>query len=42
VLFRGNSAVTDLNPTFKDGELLTEVGRGLVAAQVSAGERPQT
>ena len=34
VLFRGNSAVDDTNPEFKDAELLTVFGRGLVAAQL--------
>ncbi|ULE33871.1 hypothetical protein [Mycobacterium sp. IDR2000157661] len=34
VLFRGNSAVTDRNPAFKDIDLLTAFGRGLVAAQI--------
>lgn len=34
VLFRGNSAVDDRNPTFKDLELLTTFGRSVVAAQI--------
>jgi hypothetical protein len=34
VLFRGNSAVDDRNPAFKDIDLLTTFGRGLVRAQV--------
>lgn len=34
VLFRGNSAVDDRNPTFKDIDLLTTFGRGLVRAQI--------
>ena len=34
VLFRGNSAVGDDNPAFKDLDLLTTFGRGMVAAQV--------
>lgn len=38
VLFRGNSAVADRNPTFKDADLLTQFGRAIVAAQLhSAG-----
>lgn len=41
VLFRGNSAVDDRNPTFKDLDMLTEMGRGLVAAQLQpAGVGP--
>lgn len=41
VLFRGNSAVDDRTPTFKDLDMLTEVGRGLVAAQLQpVGVRP--
>jgi hypothetical protein len=35
VLFRGNAAVADRNPTFKDTDLLTTFGRGLVRAQMS-------
>lgn len=39
VLFRGNSAVLNRAAQFKDAEMLTEVGRKLVAAQLgSAGE----
>ncbi|HKV21862.1 MAG TPA: hypothetical protein VJR50_22755 [Mycobacterium sp.] len=34
VLFRGNSAVDDRNPTFKDIDLLTSFGRGIVRAQI--------
>jgi hypothetical protein len=34
VLFRGNSAVDDSNPTFKDVDLLTVFGRGMVRAQI--------
>ncbi|MGZ4527385.1 MAG: hypothetical protein ACXVX7_13220 [Mycobacterium sp.] len=34
VLFRGNSAVDDRSPTFKDIDLLTEFGRQLVRAQL--------
>jgi hypothetical protein len=34
VLFRGNSAVDDRNPTFKDIDLLTTFGRGMVRAQI--------
>jgi hypothetical protein len=34
VLFRGNSAVDDRNPTFKDIDLLTTFGRGMVSAQI--------
>ncbi len=33
ILLRGNSAATDRAPTFKDADLLTQVGRALVAAQ---------
>jgi hypothetical protein len=36
VLFRGNSAVTDRDPMFKDADLLTSFGRGLVRAQIEA------
>ena len=35
VLFRGNSAVDDTNPEFKDADLLTVFGRGLVASQLA-------
>lgn len=35
VLFRGNSAVDDKNPTFKDADLLTVFGQALVAAQLA-------
>jgi hypothetical protein len=34
VLFRGNSATSDRDPTIKDGVLLTEFGRALVRAQL--------
>jgi hypothetical protein len=34
VLFRGNSAVDDRNPTFKDIDLLTSFGRGIIRAQI--------
>ncbi|MGV0851641.1 hypothetical protein [Mycolicibacterium phlei] len=34
VLFRGNAAVRDDSPTFKDLDLLTTFGRGLVEAQL--------
>jgi hypothetical protein len=34
VLFRGNAAVANLNPSFKDAEMLTEFARGLVRAQI--------
>lgn len=34
VLFRGNAAVMDKSPTFKDLDLLTTFGRGLVEAQL--------
>jgi len=40
VLFRGNSAVDDRNPSFKDLDLLTTFGRGLVAAQLVPLGRP--
>lgn len=33
VLLRGNAAVTDDAPAFKDADMLVEFGRGLVAAQ---------
>lgn len=40
VFFRGNQAVWDSDPTFKDEDLLTSFGRGLVAAQLrEAGAR---
>jgi len=41
VLFRGNAAVTNANAQFKDLEMLTEVSRKLVVAQLasSAGAR---
>ncbi|MGE2718283.1 hypothetical protein [Mycolicibacterium celeriflavum] len=39
VLFRGNSAVDDRNPTFKDLDLLSTFGRGLVAAQLQSDGR---
>jgi hypothetical protein len=34
VLLRGNSAVDDSNPTFKDIDMLAEFGRGMVRAQI--------
>lgn len=34
VFFRGNQATWDSDPTFKDRDLLTEFGRGLVQAQL--------
>jgi hypothetical protein len=34
VLFRGNSAVDDTKPAFKDIDLLTTFGRGMVRAQI--------
>jgi hypothetical protein len=34
VLFRGNSAVDDRNPTFKDIDLLTTFGKGIVQSQI--------
>lgn len=36
VLLRGNAAVTDDAPAFKDADMLVEFGRGLVAAQLPA------
>jgi hypothetical protein len=39
VLFRGNSAVDDRNPTFKDIDLLTTFGRGMVKAQIEPLDR---
>jgi hypothetical protein len=41
VLFRGNSAVDDRNPTFKDLDLLTTFGRALVNAQLQPLERSE-
>jgi len=38
VLFRGNAAVTDQTPQFKDADMLTEFGRALVAEQLSRPE----
>ena len=41
VLFRGNAAITDLLPQFKDGPMLTELARGLVrTALAPVGVRP--
>lgn len=40
VLLRGNAAVTDDAPAFKDAEMLIEFGRGLVAAQRRGGDNP--
>jgi hypothetical protein len=34
VFFRGNQATWDSDPNYKDADLLTEFGRGLVAAQL--------
>lgn len=40
MLFRGNAVLSDDSPGFKDGDLLTEFGRALVAAQfLAAGHR---
>ncbi|MET0475907.1 MAG: hypothetical protein ABW001_14840 [Mycobacterium sp.] len=36
ILFRGNAADADREPTFKDAELLTYFGRDLVAAQANS------
>jgi hypothetical protein len=38
VLFRGNSAVADRDPTFKDAAVLTQFSRGLIEAQL--GDAP--
>lgn len=38
VLFRGNTAIADITPEFKDAELVTTAGRQIVAAQF--GEEP--
>jgi hypothetical protein len=38
VLFRGNSAVNDDDPTFKDLDMLTTFGRDLVRAQLQPVE----
>lgn len=38
VLLRGNAAVTDDAPAFKDADMLVEFGRGLVAAQLPSGQ----
>jgi hypothetical protein len=38
VLFRGNSAVQNLEPEFKDADMLTEVGRALVNVQLRGPE----
>lgn len=38
VFFRGNQATLDSDPNFKDLDLLTQFGRGLVAAQVREAE----
>jgi hypothetical protein len=40
MLLRGNAAVTDVAPSFKDGELLTRFGTALVAARISGGGGP--
>jgi hypothetical protein len=38
VLFRGNAVTTNREPEFKDAEMLTQFGRGLVTAQLRAAE----
>ncbi|WP_328351649.1 hypothetical protein OG976_18270 [Mycobacterium sp. NBC_00419] len=38
VLFRGNSVTTNKDPEFKDAEMLTQFGRGLVDAQLKSSE----
>ena len=38
VLFRGNAVTSHTEPTFKDAELLTGFGRGLVDAQLRQAE----
>ncbi|WP_199253517.1 hypothetical protein [Mycolicibacterium mengxianglii] len=38
VLLRGNAVVVQRRPDFKDAELLTEFGQGLVAAQFTSAE----
>ncbi|ODQ93538.1 hypothetical protein [Mycolicibacterium holsaticum] len=40
MLFRGNAVLAEDAPRFKDGDLLTEFGRALVAAQFRAAEAP--
>ncbi|MCG5431860.1 hypothetical protein LV457_06080 [Mycobacterium sp. MYCO198283] len=40
LLFRGNAVLDERTPVFKDGELLTEFGRALVAAQQPIGAGP--
>ncbi len=35
VLFRGNAVTTNREPEFKDAEMLTQFGRGLVTAQLA-------
>ena len=39
VLFRGNAVTSNTEPTFKDAELLTGFGRGLVDAQLDEAEQ---
>lgn len=38
LLFRGNAVLDERTPAFKDADLLTEFGRALVTAQMSAAE----
>lgn len=38
VLFRGNAVTANTAPTFKDAEMLSEFGRGLVDAQLAKAE----
>lgn len=38
VLFRGNAVTTNREPEFKDAEMLTQFGRGLVTAQLRDAE----
>jgi hypothetical protein len=38
VLFRGNSAISNREAEFKDAELLTQFGRGLITAQLHPAE----
>ncbi|MCX6483146.1 MAG: hypothetical protein NT146_07720 [Mycobacterium sp.] len=39
VLFRGNAVTVNTEPTFKDAEMLTVFGRGLVDAQLARAEQ---
>ena len=41
VLFRGNAVTVNTEPTFKDAELLSGFGRGLVDAQLAKAEQEQ-